>query len=271
MSATNTSTRADRGDARAEGQGRSGHRRHVRDRPGDRGQVRGVRRERRDQLPAPRPSEASDTEQQVQACVNRVQQEGVRDVLVQGDVSPRGPRSSAMVGQAVSELGGLDVLINNAGIQISRHSDELSSDDFDKVLGGQSPRRVPVRARGDPALPGRGQAGRDHQRLERPPADPQARLPRLFGQQGRDAEPDAHARARVRRARDPRQRNRPGCDRHADQPRVDRRSGQARAGGEPHPDGAGRDRRGDGCASRASWPATTPPTSPARRSSSTAG
>ena len=39
-----------------------------------------------------------------------------------------------MVGQAVSELGGLDVLINNAGIQISRHSDELSSADFDKVL-----------------------------------------------------------------------------------------------------------------------------------------
>ena len=33
------------------------------------------------------PDEASDTEQQVQACVNRVQQEGVRDVLVAGDVS----------------------------------------------------------------------------------------------------------------------------------------------------------------------------------------
>ena len=34
-----------------------------------------------------RPDEATETEQQVQACVNRVQQEGVRDVLVQGDVS----------------------------------------------------------------------------------------------------------------------------------------------------------------------------------------
>jgi len=30
--------------------------------------------------------EAADTEQQVNACVNRVQQEGVRDVLVGGDV-----------------------------------------------------------------------------------------------------------------------------------------------------------------------------------------
>ena len=77
--------------------------------------------------------EAADTEQQVNACVSRVQQEGVRDVLVRGDVSQE-DQVVAMVGQAVSELGGLDVLINNAGIQVSRHSDELSSDDFDKVL-----------------------------------------------------------------------------------------------------------------------------------------
>jgi len=77
--------------------------------------------------------EAADTEQQVHACVNRVRHEGVRHVLVQGDVSQE-EQVVAMVGSAVSELGGLDVLINNAGIQISRHSDMLSSDDFDKVL-----------------------------------------------------------------------------------------------------------------------------------------
>jgi glucose 1-dehydrogenase len=79
------------------------------------------------------PDEAADTEQRVQACVNRVQQEGVRDVLVQGDVSQE-EDVVRMVDQAVSDLGGLDVLINNAGIQISRPSDELSSQDFDKVL-----------------------------------------------------------------------------------------------------------------------------------------
>src|SRR5215213_2269778 len=33
------------------------------------------------------PEEAHDTEEQVHACVHRVQQHGVRDVLVQGDVS----------------------------------------------------------------------------------------------------------------------------------------------------------------------------------------
>jgi glucose 1-dehydrogenase len=79
------------------------------------------------------PDEAAETEQEVHACASRVQQEGVRDVLVQGDVS-REDDVERMVAHAVSELGGLDVLINNAGIQISRHSDELSSADFDKVL-----------------------------------------------------------------------------------------------------------------------------------------
>jgi glucose 1-dehydrogenase len=79
------------------------------------------------------PDEASGTEEQVQACVSRVQQEGVRDVLVQGDVS-REDDVARMVKQAISELGGIDVLVNNAGIQISRHSEDLSSADFDKVL-----------------------------------------------------------------------------------------------------------------------------------------
>ena len=77
--------------------------------------------------------EASETAEQVHACVNKVQQTGVRDVLVRGDVSQEDD-VQRMVGQAVSELGGIDVLVNNAGIQISRHSDELSSADFDKVL-----------------------------------------------------------------------------------------------------------------------------------------
>ena len=79
------------------------------------------------------PHEAADTEQQVHACVNKVQQTGVRDVLVQGDVSQEDDVQE-MVGQAASELGGIDVLVNNAGIQISRHSHDLSSTDFDKVL-----------------------------------------------------------------------------------------------------------------------------------------
>jgi glucose 1-dehydrogenase len=80
-----------------------------------------------------RPEEAEETEEQVHACVRKVQQEGVRDVLVGADVSNE-DEVARMVAETIEQLGGVDVLVNNAGIQISRPSHELSSDDFDKVL-----------------------------------------------------------------------------------------------------------------------------------------
>jgi glucose 1-dehydrogenase len=80
-----------------------------------------------------RPEEAQETDSQVHACVAKVQQEGVQDVLVQGDVSKEDDVVQ-MVAAAIDGLGGLDVLVNNAGIQVSRPSHELSSEDFDKVL-----------------------------------------------------------------------------------------------------------------------------------------
>src|SRR5215208_6971022 len=79
------------------------------------------------------PGEAAETENQVQACVSKVHQEGVRDVLVGGDVSKE-EDVVRMTGEAIQQLGSLDVLVNNAGIQISRPSEELSSGDFDKVI-----------------------------------------------------------------------------------------------------------------------------------------
>jgi glucose 1-dehydrogenase len=80
-----------------------------------------------------RPDEAAETEEQVHACVAKVKQEGVRDVLVGADVSNE-DEVVRMLGETIRELGGIDVLVNNAGIQISRPSHELSSEDFERVL-----------------------------------------------------------------------------------------------------------------------------------------
>jgi glucose 1-dehydrogenase len=79
------------------------------------------------------PDEAAETEEQVHACVAKVRQVGVRDVLVGADVSNE-DEVRRMVADTVEQLAGIDVLVNNAGIQISRPSEELSSADFDKVL-----------------------------------------------------------------------------------------------------------------------------------------
>ena len=70
------------------------------------------------------PDEAAGTEEQVRACLHKVQQHDVRDVLVQGDVS-REDDVVHMVGEARERLGGLDILVNNAGIQISQPSEQL--------------------------------------------------------------------------------------------------------------------------------------------------
>jgi len=79
------------------------------------------------------PEEAKDTEEQVHACTAKVAEMGVRDVLVGGDVSDEDD-VVRMVGEAIEGLGGIDIVVNNAGIQISRPSEELSSADFDRVL-----------------------------------------------------------------------------------------------------------------------------------------
>jgi glucose 1-dehydrogenase len=79
------------------------------------------------------PEEATETEERVHACLARVRQRGVRDMLVRGDVSKE-EDVVAMLESAVDGLGGIDVLVNNAGIQTSSPSHELSTSDFDKVL-----------------------------------------------------------------------------------------------------------------------------------------
>jgi len=58
---------------------------------------------------------------------------GGRGMVVQGDVSS-GTAVSALVGAACSELGGIHILVNNAGISADHLTVRLSEDEWDLVL-----------------------------------------------------------------------------------------------------------------------------------------
>jgi len=77
------------------------------------------------------PEEQVDAE----ATARWVREAGRRVVLLPGDL--RDERSARdMVGQAAEELGGLDVVVNNAGFQAARRDsiDDLTTDELDRVL-----------------------------------------------------------------------------------------------------------------------------------------
>ncbi|MCL6434024.1 MAG: SDR family oxidoreductase [Leptolyngbyaceae cyanobacterium HOT.MB2.61] len=77
---------------------------------------------------------AEDTEAMVmQKACGQMKECGVKSLLVQGDVAKEDD-VIAMVNTVVNQLGSLDILINNAGIQIERPSHEISAEEFDRVL-----------------------------------------------------------------------------------------------------------------------------------------
>ena len=77
--------------------------------------------------------ETEDMVAAVQRCQTQVEDCGVETHLVQADVS-NGNDVERMVQSTIDELGGLDVLINNAGIQISSPTHETEVDAFDTVI-----------------------------------------------------------------------------------------------------------------------------------------
>jgi glucose 1-dehydrogenase len=70
----------------------------------------------------------------VERCMNEVRAAGARAVLVEADVSDE-QAVEGMFKTVDQELGGVDFLVNNAGIQIAQDSDALDPTAFDKVLG----------------------------------------------------------------------------------------------------------------------------------------
>ena len=77
--------------------------------------------------------EAEKTEDAIEFCRNSVQQYGVKDILVQTDVAKEDD-VERMFKTVLEEWGTLDILINNAGIQIPADSHEMTVDQFDRVI-----------------------------------------------------------------------------------------------------------------------------------------
>jgi glucose 1-dehydrogenase len=84
-----------------------------------------------------RPDGAEETkdaiEHGVQICMKQMAAAGTRPILVAADVSQE-QQVAAMFDRVLSEYGRIDILINNAGIQIAEDTDKLAVEDFDKVL-----------------------------------------------------------------------------------------------------------------------------------------
>lgn len=67
------------------------------------------------------------------ALVAEVEGMGRRAVAVQGDLAER-DAPDALVAAAVSALGGLDILINNAGVWLTAHIGEIEQDVWERTL-----------------------------------------------------------------------------------------------------------------------------------------
>ncbi|MBD2412269.1 sugar dehydrogenase [Nostoc calcicola FACHB-389] len=76
---------------------------------------------------------AQTQEMALQAACGDIQNCGVKSLLVEGDVSQESDIVE-MVNTVVRELGSLDILINNAGIQTESPSHEVTTADFDRVI-----------------------------------------------------------------------------------------------------------------------------------------
>jgi len=84
-----------------------------------------------------RPEGAEETreviEHGVDICMKQMAESGTHPILVEADVS-REDEVAAMFDRVLSTYGKVDILINNAGIQIAEDTDKLPVADFDKVL-----------------------------------------------------------------------------------------------------------------------------------------
>ncbi|MEM8780061.1 MAG: glucose 1-dehydrogenase [Cyanobacteria bacterium P01_G01_bin.49] len=79
------------------------------------------------------PDKLEDTKELIDQMCTQVRGCGGRELPVEGDVSEE-VDIIRMCNKVIKELGSLDILINNAGLQTSSPSHELETSEFDKVI-----------------------------------------------------------------------------------------------------------------------------------------
>ena len=75
----------------------------------------------------------SRSQEPAEELVNEISENGGEAIAVQADVSDA-EQAQKLIDQAIEEYGRIDVLVNNAGINIDRTLKKLSVDDWDKVI-----------------------------------------------------------------------------------------------------------------------------------------
>jgi glucose 1-dehydrogenase len=74
-----------------------------------------------------------DTKELIEKACSQIRGCGGRELSVEGDVSQE-EDIKRMCGEVIKKLGSLDILINNAELQIPAASHEVKTADFDKVI-----------------------------------------------------------------------------------------------------------------------------------------
>ena len=157
--------------------------------------------------------------------VARIQATGRRAIAIKGDL---GSVASvrALVEQGWEALGGLDVLVNNAGVESHAPFWDVTESDYDKVLNINlkgvffATQTFVNKLRAD----GPRREGDQHQLGARGAAVPELRL--LLRQQGRAEDADPEPRGRTRTSRHHDQLDRAWRDRDADQCEAAERSAE---------------------------------------------